>query len=96
MDFDEGEIFLPLSLALEEGEKERADVYRRACMCVGPGKDGGNGPYYQSQRKHIYDKHLEPLLSVRALLTLPQLHTSQLIGSFECVEGKSLSLFLYS
>ncbi|GAA5827981.1 hypothetical protein JCM5353_002858 [Sporobolomyces roseus] len=29
----------------------------------GPGKDGGNGPYFQSKRKHIYDKHLEPLLS---------------------------------
>ncbi|ORY70761.1 hypothetical protein BCR35DRAFT_294367 [Leucosporidium creatinivorum] len=28
----------------------------------GPGKDGGNGPYFQSQRKEIYDAHLQPLI----------------------------------
>ncbi|GAA6011111.1 hypothetical protein JCM11491_006731 [Sporobolomyces phaffii] len=29
----------------------------------GPGKDGGNGPYFQSQRAEIYNRYLEPLLS---------------------------------
>ncbi|GAA5825147.1 hypothetical protein JCM10212_006273, partial [Sporobolomyces blumeae] len=28
----------------------------------GPGKDGGNGPYFQSQRKQVYDRYLEPLI----------------------------------
>lgn len=29
----------------------------------GPGTDGGHGPYYQSQRKEIYDRYLEKLES---------------------------------
>ncbi|KAK4052420.1 Glutamate--tRNA ligase mitochondrial [Microbotryomycetes sp. JL201] len=28
----------------------------------GPDKDKGNGPYHQSQRKHVYDAHLQPLI----------------------------------
>ncbi|KAM0790655.1 hypothetical protein ACM66B_004515 [Microbotryomycetes sp. NB124-2] len=28
----------------------------------GPDKDRGNGPYHQSQRKHVYDQHLQPLI----------------------------------
>ncbi|BGO93591.1 hypothetical protein NBRC10512_004141 [Rhodotorula toruloides] len=29
----------------------------------GPGRDGGKGPYFQSQRKEVYDRYLEPLIS---------------------------------
>ncbi|GAA5876938.1 hypothetical protein JCM8547_006315 [Rhodosporidiobolus lusitaniae] len=28
----------------------------------GPGKDGGNGPYSQSQRREVYDRYLQPLI----------------------------------
>ncbi|KAK4702191.1 glutamyl-tRNA synthetase, partial [Phenoliferia sp. Uapishka_3] len=28
----------------------------------GPGKDGGRGPYFQSQRKEIYDRYLQKLI----------------------------------
>ncbi|GAA5823183.1 hypothetical protein JCM11251_007513 [Rhodosporidiobolus azoricus] len=28
----------------------------------GPEKDGGNGPYFQSQRKEVYDRYLQPLI----------------------------------
>ncbi|SGY60983.1 BQ5605_C007g04512 [Microbotryum silenes-dioicae] len=31
----------------------------------GPYRDGGNGPYSQSERKHIYDAFLQPLIDVR-------------------------------
>ncbi|BGP26412.1 glutamyl-tRNA synthetase [Rhodotorula toruloides] len=29
----------------------------------GPGRDGGKGPYFQSQRKEVYDRYLELLIS---------------------------------
>ncbi|BGP34041.1 Glutamate--tRNA ligase mitochondrial [Rhodotorula toruloides] len=29
----------------------------------GPGRDGGKGPYFQSQRKEVYDRYLKPLIS---------------------------------
>ncbi|GAA6003957.1 hypothetical protein JCM10207_006485 [Rhodosporidiobolus poonsookiae] len=28
----------------------------------GPAKDGGNGPYFQSQRREVYDRYLQPLI----------------------------------
>ncbi|GAA5898429.1 hypothetical protein JCM6882_007773 [Rhodosporidiobolus microsporus] len=28
----------------------------------GPEKDGGNGPYFQSQRREVYDRYLQPLI----------------------------------
>ncbi len=34
---------------------------------IGPGKDGGTGPYYQSQRTEIYQAALETLREERAL-----------------------------
>ncbi|SCV71445.1 BQ2448_3033 [Microbotryum intermedium] len=29
---------------------------------IGPHREGGNGPYHQSQRRHIYDAFLQPLI----------------------------------
>lgn len=56
LDFDEGEP----SRSVGEPPSCSAD----GCYSTGPGKDGGNGPYFQSQRKEIYDAHLQPLIDV--------------------------------
>ncbi|KAL8283716.1 hypothetical protein RQP46_005511 [Phenoliferia psychrophenolica] len=36
----------------------------------GPGKDAGRGPYFQSKRKHIYDKYLQKLIDKSGSLSM--------------------------
>lgn len=60
LDFDDGPSIASPRLAFVRS----AELTPR--IPSGPGKDGGRGPYFQSQRKVIYDKYIQKLIDVRA------------------------------
>ena len=56
---------------------------------IGPGRDNGTGPYYQSQRTEIYQAALETLREKGLVLHRPY------VGRYACsmeMQGMSLSL----
>ncbi|SCZ89337.1 BZ3500_MvSof-1268-A1-R1_Chr1-1g01115 [Microbotryum saponariae] len=61
LDYDEGQ----RKRFRERTFRQRLIARELTLSLAGPYRDGGNGPYSQSERKHIYDALLQALIDVR-------------------------------